>query len=742
MAGVSRRAAWSLVLSAWVIGTASAWVTAERHGGRLEKEAETAALARAEVAAEAIEQSLLRTLEAVEGLHDLAQSRQRLLESGDSDGAEAIEAQLALVARRGRFGVLQVAIVGQHGELIWSSLPTWRMVSVSDREHFRVHQAGYEGLFVSTPLVGRASDQWSVQFTRPLRSEAGQFAGVGVVSIDPMELAHDLANLKFGAEGSAMVLRKDGIVLARSDAPQQALGQTLDREAPLMRQLASSRAGQLVLSQDGSDGPKLVGYRVLTEAPLVVTVALDARRELAPIAFARPAMRAAAAAISLLGLALAALALLWLERQRTQVALETARRDREAALERLAQSQRMEALGRLAGGVAHDFNNVLQAVLGAAKAIQRRIEDPKAVRRMAGIVVDAAERGASVTRRLLTFARRGELRAEAIDPVMLLNSLREVLAHTLGADTRVRIEAAPALPMLFADRGQLETVLVNLAVNGRDAMAALGGGTLTLSATAEEIPPGQEHGPCPAPGAYLRLAVADTGTGMDPAVLARAAEPFFTTKPKGKGTGLGLAMAKGFAEQSGGALEIESEPGRGTVVTLWLPRARAGAHAGPTPAAEASLPAVGAVRGRILVVDDAPQVRAVLAANLRDRGHWVEEAEDGPAALARFDSPQAFDTVVTDLAMPGMDGLELLRELRGRRPRLPALLVTGYAGDLDAARFAAATAEGPLVLLRKPAAPDDLANHVAALLREGATSPGDTAAAQGAEAALGTSPGH
>ncbi|MXP62677.1 hybrid sensor histidine kinase/response regulator [Roseomonas sp. M0104] len=704
------------VLLAWLACSGGAWLIAERQAARLEAEAETAALGRADLAAEAIKQNVLRTLEAVESLHDLAQSRQRLLENGDASGAEAIEMQLALVARRGRFGVLQVGIIGRDGLLTWSSLPQWRPVNLNDREHFRIHRDGYQGLFVSAPLVGRASDQWSVQLTRPLHTREGAFAGVAVVSIDPLDLARDLSSLQFAPGSSAALLRKDGTFLARSSDMRRFLGLVLKPDAPLMMRLNASESGRLRIERSTFDQrPKLAGYRVLAEAPLAVAVILDARRELASTSFVRPAVRAAAGAISLLALALAALGLLWLERQRTQADLEMARREREAMLERLAQSQRMEALGRLAGGVAHDFNNVLQAVLGGAKTIQRRAEDTKAVQRMAGIVVEAAERGASVTRRLLAFARRGELRAEAVEVGALLASLREVLTYTLGANIKVQVEAPPTLPRLLADRGQLETVLVNLAINGRDAMAPLGGGTLTLSAAAEVVSPGGAGELGLAAGSYVRLAVTDTGTGMDAAVLARAAEPFFTTKPQGKGTGLGLAMAKGFAEQSGGAIRIRSQLGRGTAVLLWLPEAGEGAAAKPPPVPEpAETPLLRA--GRVLLVDDEPQVRSVLSASLRDRGHAVEEAENGSAALAVLAAAPRFDVLVSDLAMPGMDGLELLRQARRRHPGLPALLITGYAGDLHGDGFVEAGGQGPLLLLRKPITPEELADRVAALL--------------------------
>ena len=230
----------------------------------------------------------------------------------------------------------------------------------------------------------------------------------------------------------------------------------------------------------------------------------------------------------------------------------------------------MQALGQLAGGIAHDFNNVLQAVQGGVTLVAKRAADPASVKKFASEVLGAVERGASITRRLLAFARRGELRAERIDLVGLLDGLRDVLAQALGSPITVRINNdGTSLPAVMADRGQLETVLVNLATNARDAMSD--GGTLTFSAVAEEFTAGLIHPAGLEPGQYVRLSVTDTGTGMDQATLARAMEPFFTTKPQDKGTGLGLSMAKGFAEQSGGALAIDSAPDRGTTVTLWLP---------------------------------------------------------------------------------------------------------------------------------------------------------------------------
>ncbi|WP_270939290.1 sensor histidine kinase, partial [Falsiroseomonas oryzae] len=263
------------------------------------------------------------------------------------------------------------------------------------------------------------------------------------------------------------------------------------------------------------------------------------------------------------------------ERLRIEVA---ERRSTESAL---LQAQKVQAVGQLAGGIAHDFNNVLQAVLGGVTLIRRRVADPAAVQRLAGMIEDSAQRGQSITRRLLTFSRREELRAEPLPVVELLEGLREVLGATLGPRIRVQVRAQPGLPPILADRSQLETVLVNLATNARDAMPA--GGTLTISADTAEVADGDATGL--AAGRYVRLAVSDTGEGMDAETLARAADPFFTTKPLGQGTGLGLTMARSFAQGSGGRLGIESAAGAGTTVSLWLPVAvaRAAADAPPAP---------------------------------------------------------------------------------------------------------------------------------------------------------------
>ena len=387
---------------------------------------------------------------------------------------------------------------------------------------------------------------------------------------------------------------------------------------------------------------------------------------------------------------------------------------REAAQVRATQAERVQALGQLAGGIAHDFNNILQAVSGAMTMIARRAGDETAIRRLVRLADDAIDRGASITRRLLTFGRRGDLHIEAMDVPVLLRGLQEMLTHTLGASIEINIGLGADLPPVLADKRQLEAVLVNLATNARDAMT--GGGRLVLSADAETVPSaGPPHPAGIDPGDYVRLTVSDTGAGMDAETLARAREPFFTTKKLGAGTGLGLAMAQNFAANSRGALGLESRQGEGTTVTLWLPKAEHAASARP-PADPITVRGPGpAKRQWVLVVDDEAMIREVLADHLEAGGYNVLSAANGAEALTLLASEQVVDALITDLSMPGMDGLAVIRSARERYPALPAILLTGYAGDDDALALGRSIG-GAVSLLRKPIGDVQLLDRLGAML--------------------------
>ncbi len=396
------------------------------------------------------------------------------------------------------------------------------------------------------------------------------------------------------------------------------------------------------------------------------------------------------------------------------------RQNTEAAL---LQAQKMQAVGQLAGGIAHDFNNILQMVLGSAGLVQRRANDPDSVQRLGRMIEDAARRGTSITRRLLAFSRREELQAEVLDVSELVNGLHEVLATTLGVGVAIQIDAQAGLPSIRADRGQFETVLVNLATNARDAMPD--GGTLRISAGTREVLKAEDPQEMPE-GSYVCITVSDTGEGMDEETLARASEPFFTTKPLGQGTGLGLAMARSFVEGSGGRLIISSSVGEGTQIALWLPafHQEAGANTAPGEAVRRSPCDHRALR--ILLVDDEPAVREILAIQLADAGHEVAQAEDGQAALAFMELGQPVDLLVSDLAMPGLDGVALIRAARRRHPALPAILITGYAGEAAEVAIGRAIG-GRFTLLRKPLTGIQLVDHVAALTAVTPDGPADLA---------------
>ncbi len=373
---------------------------------------------------------------------------------------------------------------------------------------------------------------------------------------------------------------------------------------------------------------------------------------------------------------------------------------REKAQAALGEAQKLEALGQLTGGIAHDFNNVLAAVMGSLRLIAKRAGGDARILDLARSGEGAAERAAALVRQLLAFARREDVAPAALDPEELLAGAQELVRRGVGAGIDVAVEAASGAWPVMADRHRLEVALLNLAINSRDAMD--GAGSITIAArnvpaTAADRPPGLRDGlDC------VVLSVRDTGPGMPPEVLARATEPFFTTKPRGKGTGLGLAMVQGFAQQSGGAMRIMSTPGAGTTVEIWLLRAAKApdAEAAPDEALDAALHG----RATVLVVDDDDAVRLVTASELRDLGYDVIEANSAEAGLVQALAAERLDLVVTDLVMPGAGGRDLAERLRAGRPGVPVLFVTGFAEDRAAL--------GGEVVLAKPFAPAALGGEV------------------------------
>ncbi len=348
--------------------------------------------------------------------------------------------------------------------------------------------------------------------------------------------------------------------------------------------------------------------------------------------------------------------------------------ERVALEEALRQSQKMEAMGQLTGGIAHDFNNLLGAVVGNLDLIRRRHDDPAKVQRWAEAGLQAAERGAKLTGQLLAFSRAQRLQLQPVNPAQLINGMQDMLARTLGPMVRLSVDLDQDGMLVLSDPTQLEMAVLNLAINARDAMPD--GGDLTIATRPVHMRKDAEI----AEGDYVELCVSDTGAGMTPEVLARALDPFFTTKEVGKGTGLGLSQVYGMARQGGGTIRITSEVERGTTVKLLLKRTSLGLHQeGPDGKAPTQ---AGTAAAHILVIDDDADVRRVLVDSLDNLGHLVTEAGDGASGLDLLRTSPV-DLVIVDYAMPGMTGAQVATEALQLRPDLPIIFVSGYS-DTDA----------------------------------------------------------
>jgi signal transduction histidine kinase/CheY-like chemotaxis protein len=371
--------------------------------------------------------------------------------------------------------------------------------------------------------------------------------------------------------------------------------------------------------------------------------------------------------------------------------------ERERVESALRQAQRLEAVGQLTSGVAHDFNNLLMVILGNVRQMQKIEREPAEARRLS-MMVQAAERGAQLTAQLLAFSRRQKLEPQPVDLNDTVLRMRDLLQSTMGGSIRIDTRLQGGLWPAMIDPTQIELVILNLAINARDAMAV--GGTLTVE-TANVALGAPERLEEPAAGDYVMVAVRDTGEGMSPEVLSRVFEPFFTTKEVGKGSGLGLSQVYGLAKQSGGGVRVDSRPGEGTSVEVYLPRS----------AVEPFLQVVADIEAeaeppqdrKVLVVDDDSAVREVTAGILSSLGYRVIEAGSGGAALEVLDQNEEIDLMLIDFAMPGMNGAEVAREARVRRPQLPILFVTGYA---DTTTLASPGDDG---VLRKPFREEELA---------------------------------
>jgi signal transduction histidine kinase/ActR/RegA family two-component response regulator len=395
-----------------------------------------------------------------------------------------------------------------------------------------------------------------------------------------------------------------------------------------------------------------------------------------------------------------------LERTRDQAAandrLTAEIAERERAEARLVQAQKMEAIGQLTGGVAHDFNNLLTVVVGSLDLALRRCVDDQVSRLMRNSI-QAAERGASLTAQLLAFSRRQRLSPVAVDINRIITGMSDMLTRTIGPHLEVEADLSPDLWPALADPTQLEVMILNLAINSRDAMPT--GGKLRIETRNVDAVPPVLLSDLDA-GEYVAISVSDDGPGMSPEVQARAFEPFFTTKDHGKGTGLGLAQLYGFAKQSGGTVRIDSRLGEGTTVTIYLPRSLAKAVEETSVRQQREKRA----SARILLVDDDEEVRNIAAATIEELGYEVVSVASGQAALQIL-GEERFDLLMTDIAMPGMTGVDLARRVRQIDPDLPILFSSGYA---DVQTFGENLSDE--VVLKKPFRISDVATRIDAVL--------------------------
>ena len=579
--------------------------------------------------------------------------------------------------------------------------------NVSDRDYFRMllptvgeaRQDGVDGtstegeprvaldasgLAVGVPNRGRFSGNTKLNIARATTAADGRFAGAISISVSQEYFAAFQRTLSSSPDDSMALIRADGTVLTRSPVltgEQMDKALTPGNNRAVLARLAGG-VSTFVSPLDGVE--RISSYRKLADYPIYVGYGLSTVAVLEPwhVHLAIYGAVATIAALMLFGVTWFALRAAQDEaRARAGLIAEMSRR--EVAETALRQSQKMEAMGQLTGGIAHDFNNLLAAVLGNLELSIKRLPDDPRLRRYIDGAVQGAKRGAALTQRMLAFSRRQELKLEAVDLPALVRGMADLLVRSIGPmiriETRFPVQLAPA----HVDANQLESTLLNLVVNARDAMPK--GGEIVISGHEESVGLGSPLGL--SAGQYVVLMVTDTGEGMDAATLARAAEPFFTTKAIGKGTGLGLAMVHGLAAQSGGTLRIDSSPGRGTTIALWLPVAETAAEvlASPTSRPVQTNP----YSNHVLLVDDDSLVLASTAAMLEDLGYRVIEAGSAQQALEVLRKGEPIDAVITDQMMPGMTGLELATELERLRPGLPILLASGFAelSEVEAARL-------------------------------------------------------
>ena len=634
------------------------------------------------------------------------------------------------------------------GRLFCDSLESGRELDLRDRDYFQRALVSRDSISLQAAF-GRLSGRAVLQVAYPVREPSGSLKFVLLASVDLQALVQSALRNALLPGAQVLFVQRSGLVLAASGNAVPRAGMSLSG-TPLLDFAVRAAVGitSEFTDRDGttqmwaSAEPQasgeagivvLVGYpKKLLAQPadrrfaedIGILVAAALLTFLGVWIFAEKAIRRPLATIADMigklgtgetGARIAPpypngeLGSLMKSLNQTAQAQEVQRADLVELHGHLHAAQRLESIGQLTGGVAHDFNNLLTVILGNAEVLQEELRGNTRLEPLAAMMLDAAERGAELTQRLLAFARKQPLQPRAVDVNSLVQGMEGLLRRTIGENIEVRFSPAADLWLANVDPAQLDNALLNLCINSRDAMPQ--GGRLTIETanvtlTADYAGRNTEV----RAGEYVMLAVSDNGIGIDAQIIGRVFEPFFTTKERGKGTGLGLSMTHGFVKQSGGHVALYSEKGQGTTVKLYLPRVTAGSA--PAQAPTAGLRAAGGSETILLVEDDA-MVRRYARSQLESLGYTVTEADDGVRALGIIRDQVAIDLLFTDIVMPNMNGRELVREALKHRPALKVLYTSGYTEDALAHQ---GRIEPGVHLLSKPYRREDLDRSIRAAL--------------------------
>jgi two-component system, NtrC family, sensor kinase len=575
-----------------------------------------------------------------------------------------------------------ILVVDKSGHTLVSSavFPIPSDAGVADRDYFLAQVDRDMGTFVGQILQPRVRKEPFFGVSRRRPAPNGEFAGVIMVSVVPKVFSDFYDELGRDTSASFSLARSDGAILARHPAPSGDVTH-FGRNSGFMLNVGNNPEGGIVTSNNPVDGiQRRIAYRKLGYANLYVSDGLETQTIL--IGWLR--LMASHLIFGIPATTFLCILVL-LTKRRTQAFYAEAER-RDLAEQALRQSQKMEAVGQLTGGVAHDFNNLLTIIIGNLGIAKRGVVEARAERALNNALV-GAERAAQLTQRLLAFSRRQPLNPRVLDANKLILSISDLLTRTLGENIELETIGGAGLWKVEADASELESTLLNLALNARDAMPE--GGKLTIETSNAYLDDEycRQHDGI-TPGQYVQIAITDSGAGMSAETIDRAFEPFFTTKEAGKGTGLGLSQVYGFMKQSEGHIKIYSEPGEGTTIKLYLPRRDGDEAANSADDSESS------DRGRgetILIVEDDDGVRQYASEILRDLNYQIIEAKDSATALRLLDADKKFDLLLTDVVLPGKNGRELANEVGSRRPDVKIIFMTGYSrnaivhhGRLDA----------------------------------------------------------